>query len=432
MTGLSWLGILRLGLVQTAVGCIVVLTNATLNRVMVVELGLAALVPGLLLGLYYGLELLRPRWGHGGDRTGRRTPWILGGIALLAAGGVGAAGAVWVMQSHLLAGLALATLSYTAIGIGVGAAGTSVLTLLAIAVAPRRRAAAGAIAFLMMIGGIAVTAGVSGSFLDPFSFPRLIEVASVVAGVAILLTLIGITGLERGIARQSPARPARTAPFFATLRAVLAEREARLFALFIFTSMLAFNMQDPILEPFAGKVFGMTVGESTKLAAMQHSGVFLGMILAALGASWLRIGTMRGWIVAGCLLSAAALLGLALVAMAGPGAPLKPAVFALGLGNGLFTATAIGQMFASAAGDGGGREGTRIGFFGAAQSTAFGLGILVGAGSADLFGWIHGAAAPAYATTFAIEGGVFLLAATIALRLSLPRQAPAAALMPGE
>ena len=46
---LGWLGILRLGLVQTALGAVVVLTTSAINRVMVVELALAASVPGLLV-----------------------------------------------------------------------------------------------------------------------------------------------------------------------------------------------------------------------------------------------------------------------------------------------------------------------------------------------------------------------------------------------
>ena len=48
MPPLSWFGIVRLGLVQTALGAIFVLSTATLNRVMVVELapaGGAAPVP---------------------------------------------------------------------------------------------------------------------------------------------------------------------------------------------------------------------------------------------------------------------------------------------------------------------------------------------------------------------------------------------------
>jgi BCD family chlorophyll transporter-like MFS transporter len=81
--GLGWLSIVRLGLVQASLGSIVVLTTSVLNRVMVVELMLAAVIPGLLVGLHYGVQISRPLWGHGSDRGGRRTPWIVGGILCL-------------------------------------------------------------------------------------------------------------------------------------------------------------------------------------------------------------------------------------------------------------------------------------------------------------------------------------------------------------
>ena len=82
---LGWVGIIRLGLVQTALGAVVVLTTSTLNRVMVVELALPALLPGLLVALHYAVQVTRPRMGHGSDAGGRRTPWILGGMAALRA-----------------------------------------------------------------------------------------------------------------------------------------------------------------------------------------------------------------------------------------------------------------------------------------------------------------------------------------------------------
>ena len=88
---LGWLGIMRLGLVQTSLGAIVVLTTSTINRVMVVELALPAILPGALVGFHYALQVLRPRWGHGSDVGGRRTPWIIGGMGVLALGGVLAA-----------------------------------------------------------------------------------------------------------------------------------------------------------------------------------------------------------------------------------------------------------------------------------------------------------------------------------------------------
>ncbi len=83
---LGWFGIARLGLVQASLGAIVVLTTTTLNRVMVVELALPAVVPGALVAAHYAVQMLRPRWGYGADGSGRRTPWILGGLLVLAGG----------------------------------------------------------------------------------------------------------------------------------------------------------------------------------------------------------------------------------------------------------------------------------------------------------------------------------------------------------
>ncbi len=42
---LTWSQIIRLGLVQTALGAIVVLTTSTVNRIMVIELALPAMLP---------------------------------------------------------------------------------------------------------------------------------------------------------------------------------------------------------------------------------------------------------------------------------------------------------------------------------------------------------------------------------------------------
>ncbi len=58
--GLGWLSIARLGLVQAALGAIVVLTTSTLNRVMIVELGLAAVIPGCSSGSTTGSRSRAP------------------------------------------------------------------------------------------------------------------------------------------------------------------------------------------------------------------------------------------------------------------------------------------------------------------------------------------------------------------------------------
>jgi len=104
----GWFSIFRLGLVQAMLGAVVVLTTSTLNRVMVVELALPALLPGLLVALHYAVQTSRPRMGFGSDIGGRRTPWIVGGMVVLALGGLGGAVATAWMGSDRQAGIALA------------------------------------------------------------------------------------------------------------------------------------------------------------------------------------------------------------------------------------------------------------------------------------------------------------------------------------
>ncbi len=418
---LGWIGIVRLGLVQAALGAVVVLTTSTLNRVMVVELALPAIVPGVLVALHYLIQVMRPRLGHGSDAGGRRTPWIVGGMAVLALGGIAAAVATAWMATNPVAGLILAVVAFAAIGVGVGAAGTALLVLLAKRVAEPRRAAAATIVWMMMIVGFAITALLAGHLLDPFSPARLVAVTTAVSTVAFVLALIAVRGVEGGAALADARIAARAKlPFRDALREVWAEPQARRFTIFVFVSMLAYSAQDLILEPFAGTVFGLTPGESTRLSGVQHGGVLVGMVLVALAGSagaGHRFGSLRAWTIGGCLASAVALLGLVAAAIAGPAWPLRESVFALGIANGAFAVAAIGSMMGLAGAGREAREGVRMGLWGAAQAVAFGLGDLVGTAASDIARQLLGSPASAYAVVFCAEAIVFVYAAVLAVRV---------------
>jgi BCD family chlorophyll transporter-like MFS transporter len=292
MTGIAspvaafgWAAIIRLGIAQFCLGAIVVLTTSTLNRVMVIELALPAILPGLLVALHYAVQLLRPRMGYGSDMMGRCTPWVLGGMTVLGIGGVVAAAATAVMASHLVIGVLLAVIGFAAIGIGVSASGTAVLVLLAKRVEARRRAAAATIVWLMMISGLAITAGLTGKLLDPYSHERLLTIAAAVSVLAIAITCLALYRLEGrpGSINQSstPQHEAGTTRFRDAIMQVWREDAARRFTIFVFVSMLAFSAQDLILEPFAGLVFNLTPGQTTSLSGLQHAGVLCGMVLVA-------------------------------------------------------------------------------------------------------------------------------------------------------
>lgn len=429
---LSWLGIIRLGLVQTALGSIIVLMTTTLNRIMVVELSLAAMVPGALVALHYVIQISRPRWGYASDMSGRRAPFIIGGMATLSLGGVlGTLGTV-IMAEHAFAGGLLTVVAFTMIGIGVGAAGTNLLALLATQVAPRRRPAAASIVWIMMIAGFVVTAGTTGALLDPFSFERLLVVVASVAVLAFIVASLAVWGIERpsgqGLIAEPRAESLAKRDFFTAFREVWREAEARRFTIFVFISMFAYSAQDLILEPFAGLVFHLTPGQSTSLGGMQHGGVLLGMIMVALAGSAYgrgRFGSMRFWAVTGCLASALAFVGLTFAASAGTGYPLWANVFFLGVANGAFAVAAIGSMMGLANSGRAQREGTRMGLWGAAQAIAFGLGGFLGTVAVDLMRALVDDPAGAYATVFAVEAVLFIVSALIALRLGamVPRNA---------
>ena len=77
---LSWWQIIRLGLIQTALGGIVVLTTSTLNRIMVVEMALAASLPGFLVTIHHAVQL---------------EPWLIPTGALVSFGPLQACSSRW-------------------------------------------------------------------------------------------------------------------------------------------------------------------------------------------------------------------------------------------------------------------------------------------------------------------------------------------------
>lgn len=421
--GFTWPQILRLALVQTAIGAMVVLTTSTMNRIMVVELGLAATIPGALVALHYAVQMLRPRFGHGADRGRSRTLWIVGGLAVLALGTVLASIATGLAGADRLLGLSLATFAFLLIGIGVGASGTNLLALVAAGVAPHRRGPAATLMWTLMIAGFALTAGIAGSFLDPFSASRLVMVTTVVAGLALAVGTLATLGIERTMTTALPkAGQATNGAFTATLRDVWQESATRRFTVFVFVSMFAYSAQDLVLEPFAGLIFGMTPGETTQLAGTQHGGTFIGMIAVALAGILFAKrypGLLRLLCVLGCLGSALAFAALFAASRTGGEFPLVPTVASLGFFNGLFAVAAIGSMMGLASGSGtdeSPRHGIRMGLWGAAQAIAFALGGFAGTALVDVTVHVTGSNANAYGAVFLLEGIGFVASALLAWR----------------
>jgi BCD family chlorophyll transporter-like MFS transporter len=279
----------------------------------------------------------------------------------------------------------------------------------------------------MMIAGIVVSALTAGALLQPFSAQRLATVASGVAGVAFVTTLLAVWRIEpEGANAEAELATSSLRPSFRqAMSDIRDDPVARRFTLFVFVSMLAYSAQELILEPFAGLVFGLSPGQSTQLSGLQNGGVLLGMVLV--GVFGARFGGakslwMRRWTIAGCVGSALGLAGLAAASLVGPAWPLSPTVFALGLANGVVAVSAIGSMM-GLAGDGReSREGVRMGVWGAAQAGAFAIGGFLGAVGVGALRELFHRPGPAFVLVFCIEACAFLFAAFLASRLSASRR----------
>jgi MFS transporter, BCD family, chlorophyll transporter len=354
-----------------------------------------------LVAWHYAVQMVRPRMGFGADKGRRCTPWMMGGMLVLGVGGVMAASATVWMATQPIYGTLLAMLSFSLIGLGVSACGTSLLALMAKQVPEDRRAPAATAVWMMMIMGFAVTAGV---------------------------TALCLWGLEKNAAiGQSASQPDVSAQgpqqnFKQALQEIWREPVARTFTVFVFTSMLAYSAQDLILEPFAGAVHGFSPGQTTQLSGWHHMGVLIGMLaVAGAGSRWVagRLGTVPAWMVGGCLMSALATVGLCSAALS-EGWPLQANVVFLGVANGAFSIAAIATMMRLAGEGGPGREGTRMGLWGAAQAAAFGLGGLLGTAASDLAHALLGEQRTAYAAVFGMQALMFAVSAALASRLRKP------------
>jgi BCD family chlorophyll transporter-like MFS transporter len=421
----GWFQIIRLGLIQACLGAVVVVTTSTLNRIMVVELALPALLPGFLVAWHYAVQMVRPRMGFGSDKGRRSTPWMMGGMLVLGVGGVMAAWAtVWMATQPMYSAL-LAWLSFSLIGLGVSACGTSLLALMAKRVPDERRAPAATTVWLMMIVGFAVTAGVVGKLIDPYSPQVLLQVSAGLSLLTACITALCLWGLEKDGDPSQAAAPSQATErlqkqnFKEAFQEVWAEPAARTFTVFVFMSMLAYSAQDLILEPFAGAVHGFTPGQTTQLSGWHHMGVLIGMLaVAGAGSRWVagRLGSVQAWMVGGCLVSALATVGLVSSALSAAW-PLKANVVFLGVANGAFSIAAIATMMRLAGEGGAGREGTRMGLWGAAQAAAFGLGGLLGTAASDLAHALLGEQRTAYAAVFGMQALMFAVSAAVATRL---------------
>lgn len=440
--GLPLRQLLRLSLFQVSVGMATVLLLGTLNRVMIVELSVPAMVVAAMIAIPVLVAPFRALLGHRSDthRSAlgwKRIPylwfgslWQMGGLAvmpfaLIVLSGDQIRGPAW-------AGEVLAALAFLMTGIGLHMTQTAGLALASDRASDETRPQVVSLLYVMFLLGMGLSAVIVGWLLRDFDSLTLVRVVQGCGLATMVLNLVALWKQER-VTPMTRAERAAPRPRFSDAWADLMAggTAGRLLAVVV-VGTLAFNMQDVLLEPYGGEILGLSVSKTTLLTAVYALGALFGFVLAG---RWLARGldpyrmAARG-ILAGIVAFSAVIFA----------APLhSTAIFyggaaGIGLGAGLFAVSTLQSAMTLQTGSAG--AGLALGAWGAAQATAAGLSIFLGGSLRDIVGHLAtngtlgaGLTDPALGYSFVYHLEIGLLFATLAVlgplvRVGMPEPKP--------
>jgi BCD family chlorophyll transporter-like MFS transporter len=232
---------------------------------------------------------------------------------------------------------------------------------------------------------------------EPAAFWRLTWIS--LAGAA-LFWFFSVLGEERGAAVATPG--AQQIPAFReTWKAILGDVRTRRYALFLGASAFFAFMQDSVLEPFGGDVFGLSVGETTRFNAYWGVGVLIGMLATmAFTRRWPPDRQVRttAW---GLVALGIPILVLAWSSFSLQQALVVPTLVFFGLGFGVFTVGGVSLLMAMSREQ---QAGSYLALWSMIQLILRGSGIALGGVLRDLALAASGSLATAYAFVFLVEG----------------------------
>ncbi len=424
--------LLRLSLFQVSVGMAMVLMTGTLNRVMIVELGVPASLVAVMISLPLLFAPFRALIGfrsdcHQSALGWKRVPFIyrgtmlqFGGLAImpfallvLSGGGNASSAPAWVGQSA-------AALAFLLVGAGVHTTQTVGLALaMDLASAESRPKVVGLMYVMLLLGSIASSL-IFGALLEDFSPGRLVQVVQGSGVAVIVFNAVALWKQEPRVRAHLRPEPPLQPSFQDSWNAYIKTNNAFRCLVAVGLGTMAFSMQDVLLEPYGGAILKMSVSETTKLTATLAAGGLLGFGLASRvlsrGTDPFRMASY------GALAGIPAFVAVLLSAPLSSTVLFATGVLLLGFGGGVFSHGTLTATMNLAPRH---QTGLALGAWGAVQATAAGLGIALGGIIRDLAGGaaaqkVFGAAA-GYNIAYGTE--IILLFATLATLVPLVRRA---------
>ena len=288
--------LLRLSLFQVSVGMALVLLVGTLNRVMIVELGVPASLVAVMVALPVLYAPFRALIGFRSDthRSAlgwRRVPFIwmgtmvqFGGLAIMPFALLVLSRRRQCQRTGRRGWARLgAALAFLLVGAGLHTTQTAGLALATDLAPVESQPKVVGLMYVMLLLGTIVSALVFGALLHDFSPGRLVQVIQAAAVATLVLNSAGAVeagDAPPGARRHAPPQRAGRASARPG-RSYIEGDGTRRRLLAIGLGTMAFGMQDVLLEPYGGQVLGMGVGATTWLTATLAGGGLLGFGLAS-------------------------------------------------------------------------------------------------------------------------------------------------------
>ncbi len=385
-TSLPMKRLLRLSLFQMTVGMAAVLLIGTLNRVMIVELGVQAWLVAVMISLPLVFAPFRALIGFKSDNHRsylgwKRVPYLwfgtlaqFGGLAIMPFALILLSGDT---QGPAWIGQAGAALAFLMVGAGLHTTQTVGLALATDLAPPEKHTRVVVLMCTMLLVGMIVSSVAFGLLLAHFSEVRLIQV---IQGASLLTLVLNTVALWKQEARDpSRTRGGASRPTFAQAWAVFAQGgQARRRLATVALGTAAFSMEDVLLEPYGGQILHLPVAATTSLTALLAVGGLLGFLVSgrrlSRGGNPYRqaaFGVGAGVLAFSCVIFAEPFQSALLF---GLGTTL------IGFGAALFEVGTLMATIQRAAADlsGGNRVGLALGAWGAAQASAAGIAIATG------------------------------------------------------
>src|SRR5215211_4531182 len=205
---------LQLAMIHTAVAITLVPFTSTLNRVMIYDLGISKILFTLIAIFPYLFSPIQVAIGSFADRHPilgyRRTPHILLGLILCAAGLGVSSYMVSIIQENFIGGILTGLFAFWLWGMGYHFSAVSYFSLASEISGEKGRGTTIAIMFFIMVVGIIISSQPVSYMATEATFESLSRAFWIIAASALTLGLFGLIKLEPRSNRSSPDTLSKT------------------------------------------------------------------------------------------------------------------------------------------------------------------------------------------------------------------------------